>query len=421
MAFNGSKHFPPGEMVGVFQLLGMGFGADTNANTSYQRTLFMLDLPDTSDKVVRESLQLFRDDADGLLLLQSEIDRERGVILSEKRDRDNVDYREFTASWDFYFPDSLISHRQPIGLESVIRNAQQDRFLAYYRKWYTPDRMTLIAVGDVKPDDFAKLIQEYFGPIEPRTQVPSPDLGKFGSPGFEAAFHREAEAPAVSIELATISPFDLGPDRVARRAQELQLDAANLILSRRFQRIAREPNSPIIEAGADSDNDFDAFEISTVAATCQPGQWRPALNTIEQELRRALEYGFSDAEVNEVRATLQNALEQQAQVARDCRRDCAIARRQRGVHQPRAGPDAGEAGAGRAHAGAMPRRAQAGVEPLRPPAFCHGQPRFGRRHPDADRRLQPERGRRGGQAGGDERHGLRLLEHRHARRDCRAT
>ncbi len=159
MAFNGSKHFAPGEMVGVFQLLGMGFGADTNANTSYQRTLFMLDLPNTSDKVVDESLQLFRDDADGLLLLQSEIDRERGVILSEKRDRDTVDYREFKSSWDFFFPNSLISQRQPIGLESVIRAAQQDRFDALYRKWYTPDRMTLIAVGDVKPDDFVKLIQ----------------------------------------------------------------------------------------------------------------------------------------------------------------------------------------------------------------------------------------------------------------------
>jgi len=312
MAFNGGQHFPPGEMVGVFQRLGMSFGADTNANTSYQRTLYMLELPDTSDKTLRESLQLFRDDADGLLLLQSEIDRERGVILSEKRDRDTVQYREFAASWDFYFPDSLIAHRQPIGLENIIREAQRDRFDAYYAKWYTPARLTLIAVGDIKPDDFVKLIQEYFGSVAPRTESPDPDLGKFGSPGFQASFHREAEAPAVTVELATIAPFDRGPDRVERRARELQLAAANMILSRRFERIARQPNAPILEAGADSDSNFDAFDISTVAASCQPGQWRAALGTVEQELRRALDYGFTTAEVNEVRAMLQNEFEQQA-------------------------------------------------------------------------------------------------------------
>ncbi len=315
MAFNGSKHYAPGEMVGVFQRLGMGFGADTNANTSYQRTLYMLDLPDTADKTVREGLQFFDDVADGLLLLQSEVDRERGVILSEKRDRDNVQYRNFTASWDFYFPDALLPKRQPIGLESVIRPAGRDRFVDYYRKWYTPDRMTLIVVGDVKPDDMAALIKEYFGPIVPRAQVPDPDLGKFGTPGFQAAFHREPEAPAVTLELTTISPFTLGPDRVEREAKELRLDAANFIISRRLERITRQPNAPIISADASSSNAFDAFQTSGIEAACQTGQWQTALNVIEQELRRALQYGFSAAEVEEARANFLNNFEESAKAA----------------------------------------------------------------------------------------------------------
>ncbi|HVU37629.1 MAG TPA: insulinase family protein [Opitutales bacterium] len=313
MAFNGSKHFPPGEMVGVFQLLGMGFGADTNANTAFTRTLYMLELPDLNDKTVRESLQLFRDDADGLLLEPAEIDRERGVILSEKRDRDTVDYRQFVASWNFYFPNALLPKRFPIGQESVVRNAQRDRFDAFYAKWYTPARLTLIAVGDVKPEEFVKLIHEYFDDLAPRAESPDPALGQFGSPGFQALLNHETEAPAVSITLATIAPFDLGPDNAARRAKALQLDAANLILTRRFERIARQPNSPIIEGEADSDTSFDAYEMSAIAATCQPAQWRAALDTVEQELRRALTYGFTTAEVNEVRATIHNALERQAQ------------------------------------------------------------------------------------------------------------
>lgn len=315
MAFNGSKHYPPGEMVGIFQLLGMGFGADTNANTGYDRTLYLLDLPDVSDKTVRASLQLFRDDADGLLLLQSEVDRERGVILSEKRDRDNVGYRTGVAEADFEYPNTLLSLRQPIGQESVIREASRDRFAAFYNKWYTPGRLTLIAVGDVKPEEFVKLIQEYFGSLPPRTETPNPDLGKFSTPGFQALFHREAEAPAMTLDLTTIAPFDLGPDRVERETKELQLAAANYILNRRFERITLLPNAPITEASANSGSYFDAFETSSIEASCNPGQWREALKVVEQELRRALDYGFSAAEVDEVRALLLNNFEEAVKAA----------------------------------------------------------------------------------------------------------
>jgi len=315
MAFNGSQHFPPGEMVGFFQRLGMGFGAGTNGNTSDERTDFVLELPDTADKTVRDSLLYLQDIAGGLSLLQSEVDRERGVILSEKRDRDNVDYRTSVASMEFDFPDGLLPRRLPIGQENVIREAQRDRFVDYYTKWYTPGRITVVAVGDVKPEDFAALIKEYFGSIAPRAEASDPDLGKYDSPGFAATLHREAEAPNVSIRLASISPFTLGPDRRARRAAELRLEAANFILSRRFERLSRQPNAPITQAGAGTDTDLDAFEFSYIEADCQPAQWQSALNVVEQELRRALDYGFTPAEVDEARAYFQNAYEEAVKAA----------------------------------------------------------------------------------------------------------
>jgi zinc protease len=315
MSFNGSKHFPPGEMVGFFQRLGMGFGAGTNGNTGDQRTDFVLELPDTADKTVRDSLQFMEDIADGLSLLQTEVDRERGVILSEKRDRDNVDYRTSVAGMEFYFPDSLLPKRLPIGLENIIRESQRDRFVDFYTTWYTPGRITLVAAGDVQPDAFAALIKEYFGPIAPRPDAPNPDLGKFGTPGFAATLHREAEAPAVSVRIATVAPFTLGPDRAERRTGELRLEAANYILSRRFERIGRQPNSPITDAGSGSYSDLNAFQISYVEADCQPAQWQNALNVAEQELRRALDYGFTTAEVDEARAYFLNSYEEAAKAA----------------------------------------------------------------------------------------------------------
>ena len=315
MAFNGSKHFPPGEMVGFFQRLGMGFGAGTNGNTGDQRTLYVLELPDTNDKTVRDSLLYFQDIADGLSLLQSEVDRERGVILSEKRDRDSVGYRTSVAGMEFYFPDSLVPKRLPIGQENVIRESQRDRFVDFYTKWYTPARITLIVSGDIKPDTILPLIKEYFGPIAPKPESPNPDLGKFDSTGFQATLHREPEAPNVSVRLNTIKPFALGPDRAERRAQDLRLQAANFIVSRRFERISRQPNAPFTEAGTGTDRDLDAFEFSYVMADCQPAQWQAALNVIEQELRRALEFGFTAAEVAEARAYFLNNYEEAVKAA----------------------------------------------------------------------------------------------------------
>ncbi|HTB63418.1 MAG TPA: insulinase family protein [Opitutales bacterium] len=315
MTFNGSKHFPPGEMVGFFERLGMGFGAGTNGNTSDQRTDYVLELPDTNDNTMRNCLQFFEDIADGLLLTQSEIDRERGVILSERRDRDNVGYRTTVAGMNFYFPDGLLPQRMPIGLESVIRGAQRDRFVDFYTKWYTPGRITVIIVGDIKPEDIASLIKEYFGPIAPRTEAPDPDLGKYGTSDFAATLHREAEAPAVSIRLMTVAPFNLGADSIERRTRELRLEAANYILSRRFERIGRQPNAPITQAGAGSDNDLDAFRLSYVEADCQPAQWQAALAVAVQELQKGLNGGFTTAEVEEARAYFLNNYEEAVKAA----------------------------------------------------------------------------------------------------------
>ena len=131
MAFNGSTHFPSAHVVEFFQRLGMDFGGDTNASTGFDRTMYQLELPDTKPETLRESLTFFADVAGGLLLEPKEIDKERGIILSEKRDRDSVGLRTFMAELEFLVPDSRFPQRVPIGLEEVIKTAQRtDRFAA---------------------------------------------------------------------------------------------------------------------------------------------------------------------------------------------------------------------------------------------------------------------------------------------------
>ncbi|MEZ5386061.1 MAG: pitrilysin family protein [Prosthecobacter sp.] len=202
MAFNGSRHFKGGEMVEYFQRLGMGFGADTNAHTSFKETVYMLELPKVEPKYIAEGLQLFRDDLDGMLLGETEIDKERGIILSEKLSRDSIDYRTMMEGYKFALPESILPHRMPIGTEETIKTMKRPRFVDFYEKWYTPKRATIVAVGDFKDTAALKAeIEKQFADAKPsHGDVEDPNFGKVPSGyGIIAKLHTEMEAQALTI------------------------------------------------------------------------------------------------------------------------------------------------------------------------------------------------------------------------------
>ena len=151
MAFNGSTHYAPGTLVEYLQRMGMGFGGDTNAYTSFDSTVYMLELPDTQTATLAEGFQVFGDYAGSLLLETKEIDKERGIILAEKRTRDSVEYRTSVAEYQFLLGDSLFPKRMPIGLTDVIESAPRPEFVDFYNAWYRPDNLAVIAVGDFDP------------------------------------------------------------------------------------------------------------------------------------------------------------------------------------------------------------------------------------------------------------------------------
>ncbi|HKD38639.1 MAG TPA: pitrilysin family protein, partial [Pirellulales bacterium] len=152
MAFNGTKHFPAGQMIEYFQRLGMSFGAHTNAFTDFDRTVYQIELPRTGADMTGEGLKLFRDLLDGMLLEKGQIDRERRVIFSEKLARDSAGLRALVAFNEFTLPDTLVPRRVPIGTDKTLRAMSREQFVDFYDKWYTPGRATIVAVGnfDVK-------------------------------------------------------------------------------------------------------------------------------------------------------------------------------------------------------------------------------------------------------------------------------
>lgn len=315
MAFNGTKHFPAGEMVEYFQRLGMAFGADTNAHTGFKETVYKLEMPDSDPELLAQGFQLMRDYADGMLLGEPEIDKERGVIMSEKRTRDSVGWRTFVEQLKFIFPEGLVSQRLPIGKAEVIQQAPRERFVEFYKKWYTPDRMAFIVVGQVDEEKIEALIKKYFSDLKPAEKKQAePDLGKLSNRGLVAHFHPESEAGEVSVSIDTMKAVGDRNDTLEHRAHELRLGLANRIISRRLGILAKKEGAAILSGTSHA---YDLYDLgfvryASISAECRPENWRKSLASIEQELRKAMAFGFTKSELKEAKANIKEAYSQAA-------------------------------------------------------------------------------------------------------------
>lgn len=326
MAFNGSKNLPAGTMVERFQRMGMAFGADTNAHTSFKETVYKLEVPKTDETMMSEALELFRDDLDGLLLGEKEIEKERGIILSEKLARDSVDSRTMEEGYKFAFPKSIIPFRMPIGLEETIKTMPRQRFVDFYEKWYTPKRAVVAIVGDVDVKQTEALIKKYFESAKAaRGDHEDPKLGAIeAGSGVIAKLHTEMEAAATELSIEAVkSTSDEGDTQTTRR-EKLVRNLADAMINQRLSVLIKSENSPVMEAQAYNYEMFKFAETSGIYAKCHPDKWKEALALVEQELRRALDFGFTDAEFDEATASLLRTVKLRAE-QKDTRKNVDLA------------------------------------------------------------------------------------------------
>jgi zinc protease len=317
MVFNGTKHYKAGLLVPIMQRLGIGFGAHVNAYTSFDETVYMLDLPDLSDATMDLGFNVMRDFGDGATLEEAQIDRERGVILSEKTSRDSVQFRLMEQQFNTLLSGSLIARRFPIGKEEIIKTAQRDRFVDFYTHYYTPERMTFVVVGDIDPQVMEAKIKETFGSMtNPSDPGKNPDLGKIVPPvGVEPEIFSDKEVASTELGMVSVRPFEKVLDTKERRLSLLPLELAHAIVDRRFERLAKQDGSPITGGGMSREQMFNHAELGSVDVSVANDRWQDALPVMEQEFRRALEFGFTDAEVAEAKANVLNSYEQAVKTA----------------------------------------------------------------------------------------------------------
>lgn len=312
MAFNGTKDVPENEMLRILERLGLAFGADTNAFTSFDQTAYMLELPNTKDETVDPSLHILREMMSAALMAPDAIDSERGVIVGEERIRDTPQSRVLKTQLGLLAPGQRLSERLPIGDLDIIRTAPRQRFVDFYDAYYRPSRATFIAVGDFDVDAMEAKVRAAFGDWKPTAaDGPEPDLGTVAPRQPQTSILVEPGIQS-SIQLNWIKAPDLSPDTAAERAADVRRGLGLAVLNRRLGEIARADNPPFIGAGAGYQSLFDSLDAGTLSVAFNPGGWQRALESVEQESRRLAEYGVSDAELQReivnTRTALQNAV-----------------------------------------------------------------------------------------------------------------
>ena len=317
MAFNGSKHFKGNELLRWCESVGIQFGGDLNAYTSIEETVYNIsNVPTTRESIVDSCLLILYDWADGLLLEQEEIEKERGVIHEEWRLRTSAIMRMLERDLPKLYPGSKFGYRMPIGLMEIIDNFERPFLQSYYEKWYRPDNQGIIVVGDIDVDKIEQKIKDLFSPIvlpENRalvTKEPVPD-------NAEAIYVIDKDKEQRTNQVWVMMKHEAIPDSLkgtmAYVIANYLKDASVTMLNDRLKEYAEKPESPFLSSSANDgrylfSNTVDAFELDI---SPKDGQIEAAVTAALTEARRAAEFGFTQTEFNRFKQNYLSQLEKQ--------------------------------------------------------------------------------------------------------------
>ena len=302
MAFNGSTHFPPGELVKYLESIGAQFGPHVNAYTSFDETVYMLSVPTDREGTMTRAFEAMSDFAGGITLDGAEIDKERGVVLEEWRGRLGANERMLQPQMNALFGGSKYTERNPIGTPESLKGFTHQRLRDFYRDNYRLERMAFIVVGDIDPQEVEAQIRTHFGSLksasgqrEPAAIPTHPDTR------YAIVTDREAQGSSISVyhkrprrELATVGDYR----RVLVQSLMYQM------LNARLSEISRQPNAPFLAASSGDDALGRTLEAFVVSARVQDGAAARGLTALAQELARVRQHGFGEAELARAKASM---------------------------------------------------------------------------------------------------------------------
>ena len=313
MMFQATETFPEADLIPTFQRLGVQFGRHVNAYTDVLETVYELGLPNTNEETLRPSFAWMRDVLGGALLEQDKLDVEQGVVISELETRDSVEQRLYRESMKWRFPDHLVSKRFVIGTKETLRGLTRDMFIDFYERYYVPSRATLILVGDMDVLDMKAWMETFESVPDSGPVGEEPDYGSVPEEGqgLQSNVFVNDQVGQLDLTIERFSALEMLPDTEATRIEQLRLSVANSIVSRRIQKLLDEEDTAIVWGGAFTDRAYNLIDSGYVWVQPKEVFWRESVAALEQELRRAQLFGFTQAEVDEDAANILTFYEQE--------------------------------------------------------------------------------------------------------------
>ncbi len=310
MAFNGTEHFAKHQIVDFLESIGMRFGADINAYTNFDETVFMLEVPTDSAEILEKAFTILEDWAHNISFDPNEIDKERGVVIEEWRLGRGASARIRDKQFPILFKNSRYAERLPIGKKDILENANRETFLRFYHDWYRPDLMAVIAVGDFDKARIEKLIKRRFASIKPpqhprsRVFYPVPENDQTL---FALATDKEATGSNVNIyykhdvpEQGTVGDY---------RKSLIQILYSNM-LNNRLNELLQKPKPPFLFGYSGDGRFIRTKNFYFIGASVADNGIERGLDAVLTEAERVKRFGFSQTELERQKKEFLRGMEQ---------------------------------------------------------------------------------------------------------------
>lgn len=309
MAFNGTRSFEKQELVQWLESIGMQFGPDVNAYTSFDETVYMLQIPTDQPGIVDTAFQVLREWAGDIMLDPEEVDKERGVVIEEWRLGRGASARLFDAQLPVLLKGSRYADRLPIGTVDVLESFQAERLRDFYRQWYRPDLMSIVVVGDINALAVEQQIKTLFSELS--NPPDAPERRFFDVPaGDDILFSLESDPEATSARVEwsvkhvphrLVSDLDYRADLVA--------SLRDAMLGQRLYERTQVEQPPYIAAGGGSSELVRTSDAYSLVALARDGHYLDAFRALLEEAERVQRFGYTQAELDRTRTNMLRSME----------------------------------------------------------------------------------------------------------------
>lgn len=310
MAFNGTKNFEKNELVSFLQSIGVEFGADLNAYTGFDETVYILPIPVEKKENIEKGFQILEDWASAITFEDAEIDKERGVVLEELRLGKGAQDRMFKVVYPKLFEGSKYAERLPIGKENILREFKYDAIKRFYRDWYRPDLMAVVVVGNIEPSAAEQYIKQHFSKLKKSEKPrPRPAAEVFPRKKSEGIVVTDAEATNHVVEVHYSYQKEKKEETLGDYRSSLVRRLFTSMLSQRMQELTQRAEPPFVFGGTFIGGYARGYEEYQSIAYLSKGGVQPALTALITENERARKFGFTETELDRTKKMMMKSIE----------------------------------------------------------------------------------------------------------------